>query len=408
MPRIDLHSHPSTSLVLFGDPSTNDGALRPVPAIFQRTVPDRLAVDGVAVAIASHSIPEGAVLDELRMPPGVHSALQCVLQPLFGVMEDRATPYGAYHQTLAVIDAFDEAARRQGALVPRTLVELQAAPADAVVYLHALEGAHHLGRPTMADDGSVDIDEYLYRLDRLLDAGVCMLQLAHLWPNVVASCVNGLPPSLHRLLSFPEFFDDTGLTVIGRRVVERMCAIGMVVDLSHTSPRAREQAMADIEAYNAEADRQGRRRRPIVFSHAGLRTIFRRQAPAERQWDYLLGVSDDDILRVHRSGGTIGLSMTTYWHCGREEGELTDRHRVVTDTFLASVRHIVDLTGSYHCISVGSDFDSIVGAVDRGAAAPGLSELEGVLAQAGFPAVVVDAIMKGNALRVLADGWSPS
>lgn len=79
---------------------------------------------------------------------------------------------------------------------------------------------------------------------------------------------------------------DAGLTALGRRLIARMDAVGMIVDLSHCGERTAFEAL--------EAPLQ----RPPLFSHSNARALF----------DHERNISDALIKACGQRGGTIGLS----------------------------------------------------------------------------------------------------
>lgn len=77
-----------------------------------------------------------------------------------------------------------------------------------------------------------------------------------------------------------------GLTAAGRRLIARMDAAGMIVDLSHCGERTSFEAM--------EADL----RRPPVFSHSNARALF----------DHERNITDEQIRACAARGGYIGIN----------------------------------------------------------------------------------------------------
>nr|WP_304504978.1 membrane dipeptidase [Defluviimonas sediminis] len=79
---------------------------------------------------------------------------------------------------------------------------------------------------------------------------------------------------------------DSGLTLMGREVVNEMNRLGMVIDMSH----AGERSTLDVIDYSA---------RPVVISHANPYSWH----PTRRN------VSDEVLRRLARTGGLVGLSL---------------------------------------------------------------------------------------------------
>ncbi len=97
---------------------------------------------------------------------------------------------------------------------------------------------------------------------KLADLGVAMITIAHFYPNGVAAPVDAIPPdfALKKLGCFREPKDLTkGLLALGPDVVQEMFERGVVVDLTHCTPAARNDVYALANP----------KRRPLVFSHVG-------------------------------------------------------------------------------------------------------------------------------------------
>ncbi|HVJ03615.1 MAG TPA: membrane dipeptidase, partial [Sphingomonas sp.] len=92
-------------------------------------------------------------------------------------------------------------------------------------------------------EGLQDIEGRIENLDRLHAAGFRMAGLAHFFDNEVAGSMHGVKKG--------------GLTPLGVQAVRRMEALGMIVDVAHSS----HQSVAEILAMA---------RRPVVSSHGGV------------------------------------------------------------------------------------------------------------------------------------------
>jgi membrane dipeptidase len=79
---------------------------------------------------------------------------------------------------------------------------------------------------------------------------------------------------------------DGGLTAYGHRLIERMDAVGMIVDLSHCGTRT------SFEALEAPL------KRPPIFSHSNARALF----------DHERNISDGQIRACAARGGYIGIN----------------------------------------------------------------------------------------------------
>jgi microsomal dipeptidase-like Zn-dependent dipeptidase len=205
-------------------------------------------------------------------------------------------------------------------------------------------------------EGLQDLEGDIRNLDRLYDAGFRMAGMAHFFDNDVAGSMHGLAKR--------------GLTPLGRQVIARMEAKGMIVDVAHAS----HPAVADILRIA---------RRPVVSSHGGVQATCKVNR----------NLTDDEIRGIARTGGVVGIG---YWEAA------------VCSTSPAAVAraiaHVRDLVGIAH-VGLGSDFD---GAVTTGFDTSQLTGVTQALLDRGFTADEIAAVMGGNVLRLLHAGLAPA
>jgi len=204
--------------------------------------------------------------------------------------------------------------------------------------LLGIEGAHAL-------EGDAS------RVEELYDAGFRMIGLTHFFDNAFAGSAHGLERS--------------GLTGEGRALLERMAKLGMMIDLSHLSPKAIDEVLAWSK-------------QPVVVSHTGVKGTC----------DNVRNLSDRHVRAIAAGGGVIGIG---YWDtavCGIQPRDIA-----------AAMKYVVDLVGDDH-VALGSDYD---GATTVSFDTSQLRVLTQAMLDAGLAPESVTKILGGNILRVMRE-----
>jgi membrane dipeptidase len=201
--------------------------------------------------------------------------------------------------------------------------------------LLSLEGVHAL-------EGKLD------NLDRLYELGFRAIGLSHFFDNEMAGSAHGKKKY--------------GLKPLGRELVRRAQARGMIIDLAHASQQAIDDTLAIVD-------------RPVIVSHTGVRATC----------DSVRNLHDHHVRAIAEKGGLIGIGLFKYATCGK----------TIEDTVRA-IRHVANLVGIEH-VALGSDFDGSKTVVD----ASGLTLLTQALIKNGFTEQEIAAVMGDNVLRVL-------
>lgn len=175
-------------------------------------------------------------------------------------------------------------------------------------------------------------------VDTLATRGVTYITLTHVYDNQL--CTSSSKTRNRR----------AGLTPTGRAVVERMNALGVIIDLSHCS----ERTFYDVIEMTT---------RPVVCSHSGVKAI--------RNHDRNL--TDDQLRAIARNGGVIQI-VAYRGFVGR--GRNTDVSRMVDH-----IDHAVRIAGIDH-VGIGTDFD-------------GGGHLVGLRDDADFINITVELIRRG-------------
>lgn len=204
--------------------------------------------------------------------------------------------------------------------------------------LLSIEGAHALE----GDPANVDV---------VADAGFRMISPAHFFDTPFGGSAHGITKG--------------GLTELGREMIARMEARGVILDLAHASAATIDDALAIST-------------RPVVASHTGVRGVL----------DNARNLSDAHVDGIAASGGLVGIG---FWPtaCGGDDAASIAR----------SIAYAVERIGVDH-VALGSDWD---GAVQVPFDAANVVRLTDALLDAGLDEAVIRAVMGENVLRVLAE-----
>lgn len=164
----------------------------------------------------------------------------------------------------------------------------------------------------------LDIDN----VDRFRKRGVAYMTLCHNGDNDVCDSAKGNN-------------EHDGLSEFGRRVVERMNSVGMMVDLSHASEKSFYDALETSS-------------KPIICSHSSSRALC----------DHPRNLTDDQMRALAAKDGVAQVCM--YGGFLKKGGDAT-----VIDA-VKHVMHMIDVMGIGH-VGIGTDFDG-------GGGVPGLED----------------------------------
>ena len=246
----------------------------------------------------------------------------------------------------AVMEQID-VVHRLNAIYPDTF-EL-ARTADDVVRIHkrgkiasliGIEGGHSIG-------------DSLAVLRQLYDLGARYMTLTHSSNVAWADSATAAP-------------QHNGLTEFGKRVVREMNRLGMLVDLSHVSPKTMRDAIETSAA-------------PVIFSHSSARALT----------NHPRNVPDDVLRRVRDSGGLVMVTFvpsfvnervrqfgatedaeearlkTLYRGQPQEEAKALAEWKAANPAPRATlsdvadhIEHVIRVAGVDH-VGIGSDFDGI-------------------------------------------------
>ena len=180
-------------------------------------------------------------------------------------------------------------------------------------------------------EGGHAIENSLGALRAFYDLGVRYMTLTH--STTIDWADSGTGDALHG-----------GLTEFGREVVREMNRMGMLVDLSHTSPGTMHDVLDVAEA-------------PVIFSHSSAKAVT----------EHDRNVPDDVLRRLPENGGIVMITFVPSFINTEvmEWGGLTPEQqrgrqapRATVDDVIRHIEHVRDVAGIDH-VGIGSDFDGI-------------------------------------------------
>lgn len=366
-PQIDLHTHPSLKTYLFKKRlykyHRSTGAWNPFG---MRVDFPKIKQGRVNALLSTVYLPETKMIDDCWFL----KLLTCLPIRKFRNLR-KGNPFCT---TMEILNDFEQAvcrAQQKGwtnVEIARSVSSLKRILSEnKIAIVHSIEGAHSL-------DGKL---ENLYAF---FERGVSLLTPAHFYENEVTQTVGGIPPDKKFCGCFKnERVQEGGLFPFGRRVVEEMIRLGMLIDLTHCTSKARQQVYE-----------MNKKRRPLLLSHTG---VYEKNHLS-------MNPTDDEIKTIAESGGAIGVIFMNYWlHPEKQKNGL----HLVIDT----IKHI-QKTGGIDSVAIGSDFDGFTDPPDDIKDISRMPVLIHALSDAQFTGHEIEKIMGGNALRVIRDGWGKS
>ena len=238
------------------------------------------------------------------------------------------------------------AARSDGAFrVIRTRAELAA-------YLAERADRPSLTAGVLSIEGAHALDDDPANVDVVFDAGVRMISPSHFFDTAFGGSAHGM--------------EQGGLTAMGREMVRRMEARGMLLDLAHASAAAIDDALSVAT-------------RPVIASHTGVKGVC----------DNSRNLSDEHLAGIAATGGLVGIGFWDVASGGKEP-----------EWIARSIAYAVGRVGADH-VGLGSDWD---GAVEVPFDAGSLVILTDQLLRVGLDEAAIRLVMGENVLRVLGQG----
>lgn len=371
---LDLHIHPSMKQQLFNRKlGVRYFAVRTINLFGVQSSFPRMKTGQYDAFLSVLHVPEKGLLKDF---PALN--VFRVLRPDLWRKLFSAPPFTATIRILEDMEA--EVARSPIVKMAHSVKELDeilARPDGSrpIAVVHAVEGAHSLGGDDASDEG------VLHNLEELYQRGVACLTLAHFYRNRVVHPCYPFPEHMVSLARNPDLWRDLtqGLTPLGRRTVQRMIDLGMLIDLSHSTPAARQQ-IYDL------CDASGKRV-PLLATHVGTYEI--NPSP--------YNLADWEVKRIARDGGAVGVIFMPYWLMPKESG-------MGLNFISRTIEHFVNVGGE-DAVGIGTDFDGFATPPEDLYNTEQMPRLTQRLLIDGHSEARVKKILGGNALRVLREGW---
>jgi membrane dipeptidase len=367
----DIHAHPAMNAFLWDrDLRKHYWTGRTFDPLASLSDFKMLEKGGVKVLWSSLHIPEPAFL-RCKL---IHFAAH------FTAGGRRLLKQNAWECLLAMMAEMERQVARAGDrfAMARSNAELdQVLATGKTAIVHTVEGGHVLGAGLDAND----LNGRLARLDELAARGVASLTLAHLFPNDLAGHAEAIPAAQR---TGPVCKLDTGvdlsrgLTPTGEAVLDRMVALRMIPDVTHCTPIARQQIYQRVD-----------KRIPVIASHTGVHSM--------NPVDYNLG--EADMSAIAEAGGVAGVIFMPYWLDESDPGPGLDVIWKTMDTLRAWSG------GSWEHVAIGTDFDGFTDPPDDCDSEAQLPLIRELLASHGVSPGDAEAVLGGNARRVLRAGW---
>ena len=277
-----------------------------------------------------------------------------------------------------------------------SLKEFEEAVSDnKIVMIHSVEGGHslngELAKKRVDEPPALKPlieNELITNLEHFYDRGVAYLTLAHFYPNHLVSPVFPYPEYGIKKSNWKQLMAgwdmNKGLTSVGKKVVQAMKDMGMLIDITHCTPKARQ------EVYEIVGDDLSR----VVASHIGAFGI--NPDP--------LNLEDWEIKWLADHNCLIGIIFMNYWLSPVDTG-------LGLKYIEKTIDHIINIAGD-QVLAIGTDFDGFTDPPDEITDISELPRLTRYLKcfkssvnTDKYSDNTISNILGRNSLRFILEGW---
>ena len=393
----DLHCHSAIKATIFNRDLTTTKTKflarlfkRKFWPFSNRTSFPKLMQGGLDIMLSTAYIPEGGWYTDIGKAKFILNLFPSIKKKILQTPYSEATMNSMLEMEHQVLK-WNENKDNRSIYICRKPEDISIAlDAGSLALIHSIEGGHSLQNNTAGsypNDIPMSYHEkekiVLDNIQKFYDHGVAYITLAHFYEN---DCVYPVFP-------WPEYasghgdwskmlgkWDETkGLTPIGEKAVEKMLDLGMLIDISHCTPRARQEIFDIVEYHKKEEC--------LIASHVGAFSVNRN----------MYNLTDREIKWLSDHGCLIGIIFMNYWISPTDTG-------LGLKYIEQTIDHIRSI-GSADCVAIGTDFDGFTDPPDEIADMSELPRITKYLASLRYPDVIIQKFLGLNALRILQNGW---
>lgn len=227
--------------------------------------------------------------------------------------------------------------------------EIIKSSADFASFLEKRKSDKNLISGFLGIEGAHCLEGDIANLDKLYKAGIRMIGPTHFFDNELGGSAHGI--------------SETGLSDFGKKVIDRMNELGIIIDLAHCSSKMIDDVLTQTDT-------------PVIVSHTGVNGTYK--SPRN--------LTDKQLKMIAAKGGLIGITFF--------KGAIPE---VGVKGIVDAMKYVKNYVGIEH-VALGSDYDGVITAPFDITGFPLI--VEEMLKQ-GFSDIEIRAIMGENVKQFL-------